>query len=176
MPQFQQVVSGQHPLSAGLRLLPWGIAPFLLAPRAGALADRIGERSLSVTGLVLQTAGLAWIAAVATSSVSYPALIAPMTIIGVGFAIAIPAITRAVTSTTPPADIGKASGAYSTMRQLGGAFGIAIAGAAFAATGGYSSPEAFSDGFVTAYAAAAGLAFAGVLAATALPGRKHRPA
>src|SRR5262245_3139806 len=37
MPQFQQVVLGQNPLSAGLRLLPWGIAPFLLAPRAGAL-------------------------------------------------------------------------------------------------------------------------------------------
>src|SRR5207248_648306 len=29
MPQFQQVVAGQDPLSAGLRLLPWGIAPFL---------------------------------------------------------------------------------------------------------------------------------------------------
>jgi EmrB/QacA subfamily drug resistance transporter len=179
MPQFQQVVSGQHPLGAGLRLLPWGIAPFLIAPRAGALADRVGERSLAVIGLLLQAAGLAWIAAIATPSVGYPALIAPMSIIGVGFALAIPAVTRAVTSTTPPADIGKASGAYSTMRQLGGAFGIAIAGAAFAATGGYFAREAFSDGFVTAYAAAAGLAAAGVVAAITLPGRKRsspRPA
>src|SRR5262249_12768593 len=142
MPQFQQVVSGQHPLSAGLRLLPWGIAPFLLAPRAGALADRIGERSLAATGLLLQAAGMGWVAATATPSIGYPALIAPMSITGVGFAIAIPAITRSVTSTTPPADVGKASGAYATMRQLGGAFGIAIVGAAFAATGHYYPPEA----------------------------------
>jgi EmrB/QacA subfamily drug resistance transporter len=175
MPQFQQVVLGQHPLTAGLRLLPWGIAPFLLAPRAGALADRIGERSLVVAGLLLQATGMAWIAATTTPSIGYPALIAPMSIIGVGFAIAIPAVTRSVTSTTPRDDIGKASGAYSTMRQLGGAFGIAIAGAAFAATGGYFPPEAFSDGFTTAFAVAAGIAAVGALAATVLPGRKNRP-
>ncbi len=38
MPQYQQVVAGQDPLGAGLRLLPWGIAPLLIAPtgwRAG---------------------------------------------------------------------------------------------------------------------------------------------
>jgi EmrB/QacA subfamily drug resistance transporter len=173
MPQFQQVVLGQHPLSAGLRLLPWGIAPFLLAPRAGALADRIGERSLIVSGLLLQAAGMAWIAAIAAPSVGYPALVAPMSIIGVGFAIAIPAVTRSVTSNTPPADIGKASGAFSTMRQLGGAFGVAITGAAFTATGGYFPRQAFSDGFATAFAVAAGTALAGVLAATLLPGRKN---
>jgi hypothetical protein len=61
-------------------------------------------------------------------------LIMPLTIVGVGFAAAIPAVTRAATSTVPLADIGKASGAFTTMRQLGGAFGVAIAGAAFAAT------------------------------------------
>ena len=175
MPQFQQVVAGQHPLAAGLRLLPWGIAPFLLAPRAGALADRIGERALAVAGLLAQTAGMAWIAATATPSVSYLALLAPMSMIGAGFAVAIPAITRSVTSTAPPADIGTASGAYTTMRQLGGAFGIAIAGAAFTATGGYYPPEAFSDGFTAAYAAAAAMALAGVLAAMVLPGRNSRP-
>jgi hypothetical protein len=91
----------------------------------------------------------------------------------VGFAIAIPAVTRAVTSTTPGADIGRASGAYGTMRQLGGAFGIAIAGAVFAAVGGFVSRQAFSAGFTAAYAAAAGMAAAGVAAAMALPGRRN---
>jgi EmrB/QacA subfamily drug resistance transporter len=176
MPQFQQVVLGQHPLQAGLRLLPWGIPPFLLAPRAGALADRIGERPLAVAGLVLQAAGLAWIAAIASPGTSYPALITPMTITGAGFAIAIPAVTRAVTSNTPPADIGRASGAYATMRQLGGAFGIAIAGAAFAAAGSYRSAAAFSGGFTAACAVCSAMAMAGVATAAALPGRGTRQA
>jgi len=174
MPQFQQVVDGQGPLSAGLRLLPWGIAPFLIAPRAGALADRIGERTLVLTGVLLQAGGMAWIAAVVGTTAGYPALIAPMTLVGVGFAAAIPAVTRAVTSTAPLNDIGKASGAYSTMRQLGGAFGVAIVGAVFAAAGNYSTPHAFSDGATAAFAAAAGIALAGAVAAALLPRRLNR--
>jgi EmrB/QacA subfamily drug resistance transporter len=174
MPQFQQVVAGQDPLGAGLRLLPWGIAPFLVGPRAGALADRIGERTLVVAGSLLQAAGVAWIAAVAGPGSGYPALIAPMTVVGVGFALAIPAVTRSVTSSVPPADIGTASGAFTTMRQLGGAFGVAVVGAAFAATGSYATPAAFSHGFVTAFGVAAGITLAGTAAGTILPGRGNR--
>jgi EmrB/QacA subfamily drug resistance transporter len=174
MPQFQQVVAGQDPLGAGLRLLPWGIAPLLVGPRAGALADRVGERVLVVTGSLLMAAGVAWIAAVAGPGTGYLALIAPMTIVGAGLALAIPAATRSVTSTVPPTDIGTASGAFTTMRQLGGAFGVAVLGAAFAATGSYASPAAFSHGFVTAFGAAAGFALAGAAAGTTLPGRGNR--
>jgi EmrB/QacA subfamily drug resistance transporter len=175
MPQFQQVVDGQDPLGAGLRLLPWGIAPFLVGPRAGALADRVGERVLVVTGSLVQAAGVAWIAAVAGPGTGYLALVTPMTLIGVGFALAIPAVTRSVTSTVPPADIGTASAAFTTMRQLGGAFGVAVLGAAFAATGDYATPAAFSTGFTTAFAVAAGLALAGAAAGTILTGRGPRP-
>jgi hypothetical protein len=57
------------------------------------------------------------------------------------------------------------------MRQLGGAFGVAILAAVFTAAGGYASPGAFSDGFAPALAAAAGLSLAGGLVALALPGR-----
>ncbi|MBO0773676.1 MAG: MFS transporter [Actinobacteria bacterium] len=171
MPQYQQVVAGQDPLGAGLRLLPWGIAPLLIGPRAGALADRIGERTLVVTGSLLQAAGAAWLAAAAGPGSGYLVLITPMIMIGAGLGLAIPALTRAVTSTVPPADIGTASGAFSTARQLGGAFGVAVLGAAFAATGSYATPGAFSHGFVTAFGVAAGLAVAGTAAGTILPGR-----
>ena len=171
MPQYQQVVAGQDPLGAGLRLLPWGIAPLLVGPRAGALADRIGERTLVVTGSLLQAAGVAWIAAAAGPGSGYLVLITPMIMIGAGLGLSIPALTRAVTSTVPPADIGTASGAFSTTRQLGGAFGVAVLGAAFAATGSYAAPGAFSHGFVTAFGVAAGLALAGTAAGTILPGR-----
>jgi EmrB/QacA subfamily drug resistance transporter len=168
MAQFQQVSLGQDPLHAGLRLLPWGVTPFLVAPRAGKLADRIGERPLVVSGLALQAAGLVWIAAIASPRLAYPAMLAPMIIFGTGFALSVPAVTKAVVGSVPPGDIGKASGAFSTMRQLGGAFGVAILAAVFAAAGGYASPAAFSDGFAPAMFAAAGLALAGLLAALAL--------
>jgi EmrB/QacA subfamily drug resistance transporter len=177
MAQFQQVTLGQDPLDAGLRLLPWGVVPFLIAPRAGALADRLGERPLIVTGLLLQTAGLTWIAAIATPSVSYPTMIVPMVVSGAGLALAIPAVTKSVVGSVAPGDIGKASGSFTTMRQLGGAFGVAILAAVFAAIGSYDSAAAFGDGFRPAMAAAASLALAGAIAGLMLPGQRQvRPA
>ena len=172
--QFLQVSVGQDPLHAGLRLLPWGVAPFLIAPSAGKLADRIGERPLIVSSLLLQAAGLAWIAAVAAPGLAYPVMVTPMIVSGIGFALSLPAVTKAVVGSVPAADIGKASGAFSTMRQLGGAFGVAILAGVFAGAGSYASAAAFSSGFVPATAAASGLALAGALAAVAVPGRPKR--
>jgi MFS family permease len=171
MAQFLQVGLGQDPLGAGLRLLPWGVAPLLIAPRAGKLADRIGERPLVVSGLLLQAAGFAWIAVIAGPGLAYPAMLAPMMISGAGLGLAVPAITRAVVGSVPRGDIGKASGSFSMMRQLGGAFGVAILAAVFASAGGYTSAAVFSDGFAPAIAAAAGLALAGALTGLTLPGR-----
>jgi EmrB/QacA subfamily drug resistance transporter len=171
MAQYQQVSQGQGPLDSGLRLLPWGVAPFLIAPRAGRLADRIGERPLIVTGAMLQAAALAGIAVVAALHQGYGEMLAPMIISGAGIGLAIPAVTKAVIGAVPPGDIGKASGVFSTMRQLGGAFGVAILAAVFTGAGSYASAAAFSNGFAPAIAAAAGVAFAAGLAGLALPGR-----
>jgi EmrB/QacA subfamily drug resistance transporter len=142
MAQFQQTALGQGPLDAGLRLLPWGITPVLIAPRAGALADRIGERPLIVTGLLLQTVGMAWIAGQARPGLAYPAMIAPMVISGCGFAMAIPAVTKSVVGSVAPGDIGKASGTFAAMRQLGGAFGVAALVTVFAAAGALAARPA----------------------------------
>lgn len=171
--QFLQVGLGHDPLAAGLRLLPWGVAPLLVAQGAGALADRIGERPLVVSGLVLQAAGMAWMAFVASPNVGYPLLAVPMSLAGVGFALCLPPLTKAVVSSVPTADIGKASGAFTTMRQLGGAFGVAILAVAFATDGRYTSASAFSHGYTRAMLVAAGLALLAAIAGTRLP--THKP-
>ena len=74
--------------------------------------------------------------------------------------MSLPAAQSAVLGAVEPQDIGRASGAFSTFRQLGGAFGVAVLVAVFAGAGGYGSPQAFSDGFVAAIAACGGLALA----------------
>lgn len=60
--------------------------------------------------------------------------------------------------------IGKASGTYNTLRQLGGVFGIAICAAVFAANGSYASPADFTSGFAPAMAGCAALAMVGAVA------------
>jgi hypothetical protein len=63
------------------------------------------------------------------------------------------------------------------MRQLGGAFGVAILAVAFAGNGRYASASAFSDGYTRAMLVAGGLALAGAFAGVALrPGRVTVPA
>lgn len=44
MSQLLQAGLGYSPLQAGLRLLPWTLPPMFIAPIAGTLADRYGNR------------------------------------------------------------------------------------------------------------------------------------
>jgi EmrB/QacA subfamily drug resistance transporter len=173
--QFLQAAQGHSPLAAGLRLLPWGVTPFLIAPKAGALVDRVGARPLIAAGLVLQTVGMAAMAAVASPDVAYVELAVPMTVAGVGFSLALPAVTKTVVGSVAPPDMAKASGTFTTLRQLGAAFGVAVLAAAFTSAGGYGTAAGFSDGYVLAMAVAAALSLAGVLAAGALSRRQPVP-
>jgi len=172
MAQFQQVVLGRDALDAGLRLLPWGIALFVTAPRAAALAEHLGESLTVVLGLALQGAGLAWFAFIARPGVTYGAMIAPMIAAGAGFAMAIPIVQKSVVSAVAASQIGKASGVLSMIRQLGGAFGVAITVAAFALLGSRAGADDFSRGFAAANAVASVLSFAGAIAAVWLPWRR----
>jgi EmrB/QacA subfamily drug resistance transporter len=168
--QLLQVGLGYGPLDAGLRLMPWTATFITVAPVAGALADRIGERPLMAGGLALQALGTAWVALIADPGMSYSELLAPFIVGGVGVSMAIPAAQNSVVGSVSLGAIGQASGANSMMRELGGVFGIAVVVAVFAGAGGYESRAAFVDGFAAAMGAGAGFALIGAIAGLALPG------
>jgi len=172
MAQFLQTALGHGPLGAGLRLLPWTATLFVVAPIAGALVNRIGERSLIVFGLVLQAVGMAWIALIAAPDLAYAALIAPLVVAGAGVSMAMPAAQNAVLSSVAQTEIGKASGTFNMLRFLGGVSGIAIAVAVFAGNGNFGSPQAFSAGFAAAIGVSAALSLAGALAGMWQPARR----
>jgi EmrB/QacA subfamily drug resistance transporter len=174
--QFLQTVLDEGPLGAGLKLLPWTATFLAVAPIAGTLADRIGERPLMVSGLTLEAIGLGWIALIAEPGLDYSSLLAPFVVAGVGVSMAIPAAQNSVIGAVEPEAIGKAAGVNSMMREMGGVFGIAVTVAVFAGTGGYASAQAFVDGFAPAIAVAAGLAALGAIVALGLPGRRTAPA
>jgi EmrB/QacA subfamily drug resistance transporter len=170
--QLLQTVLGYGPLDAGLRLIPWTATFITVAPIAGTLADRYGERPFMVGGLLLQVVGLSWIALIADPDIAYSELVLPLIVAGVGVSMAIPAAQNSVVGSVADAAIGKAAGANSMMRELGGVFGIAVAVAVFAGAGSYASAEAFTDGFAPAIGLAAALSLAGAAAGAALPGRR----
>ena len=162
--QFLQTAQGYGPLGAGLRLLPWTAALFVVAPMAGAMMNRTGERPLLAGGLLLQAVGMAWIGRIAGPAVPYSWLVAPLIVAGVGASLAIPAAQNAVLSSVEVAEVGKASGTFNMLRFLGGVFGIAILAAVFARTGSFGSAHAFSAGFAPAIDVSAALSLLGAAA------------
>jgi EmrB/QacA subfamily drug resistance transporter len=176
MAQFLQTAQHQGPLGAGVRLLPWTATLFVVAPITGARISRVGERPFAVAGLVLQAAGMGWIALIAGPDVAYWRLVAPFVLAGCGVSMAMPALQNAVMSSVAPGSLGKASGTFNMLRQLGGAFGIAMLVAVFTGAGSYGSPQLFSDGFTAAIAVGGGLSLLGAVASLGLPAVKRQVA
>jgi EmrB/QacA subfamily drug resistance transporter len=173
MTQFLQTALGYSPLGTGIRLLPWVAAPGLIAPIAGALADRFGNRPFMILGLALQAIGFGWIAAVATSGIGYAQLGVPLGVAGVGIGMVFPTVANAVLASVPLAEAGVASGTNSTLREFGGVFGVAVLAAMFARSGVYTSPQIFIDGFSAALWVGTGLSVVGMVAAVLSPGRRR---
>lgn len=169
--QLFQIGLGYSPLQAGLRILVWMAMPMLVAPMAGALSDKFGNRPFMIIGLLLQSAGLFWLAAVVQPQVGYGALVGPLIVAGIGIAMCFPTVANAVVSSVPTDDSGVAAGTNSALRELGGVFGIAILAAVFAAGGSYASASTFIDGFRPAIVVAAAVPLAGLLAAILAPSK-----
>ena len=171
--QMLQTALGYGPLDAGLRLMPWTATFITVAPLAGSLVDRFGERRFMVAGLSLQALGMGWIALIADSGLTYSEFLIPSIVAGVGVSMAIPAAQNSVVGSFSLEEVGKAAGANSMMRELGGVFGVAVSAAVFAGAGSFASPEAFLDGFAPAVAVLAAFSALGATVALALPGRSR---
>jgi MFS family permease len=171
--QMLQTALGYGPLDAGLRLMPWTVTFITVAPLVGNLVDRFGERPFMVAGLSLQALGMGWIALIADSGLTYSEFLLPSIVAGVGVSMAIPSAQNSVIGSFSLEEVGKAAGANSMMRELGGVFGVAVAAAVFAGAGSYASPGGFLDGFAPAVAVLAGFSVVGAIVALALPGRRR---
>jgi EmrB/QacA subfamily drug resistance transporter len=169
--QYFQLGLGNSPLGTGLRLLPWTATPMVVAPLAGALADRVGSRPLLVCGLLLQAGGLAWVASLASAGAEVPGygrFVLPLIIAGVGISMAIPTAPTAALGAVGPQDVGRASGVNNTMQRFGAAFGIALVTAVFAANGHLGSVASFTAGYRPAMFVSAGISLLGAAAAVAI--------
>ncbi|HEX5156110.1 MAG TPA: MFS transporter [Ktedonobacterales bacterium] len=171
--QFLQTELGYSPFEAGVRMLPETVILFTITPISGLLINRLGERTIMVGAMLLQAVAMIWIGLIARPDVAYSALIAPLFIAGFG-AAAIPASQSAVMRSVAASAIGKASGTFNMLRQLGAAFGVAILAAVFAGVGSFHSAQAFSAGFSPAMAAAAVLSLLGAIAGLLLPRKRAR--
>ncbi len=143
--QYLQFVLQYTPLAAGFALVPAAIG-MLLGTGAGAhLAEMHGGRIAVTAGTLIATAGVA-VQAGFVDGGSYVPTGVGLLLFGLGAGVAMPAATEMIMATLPPARAGVGSAVNDTVREFGGALGVAVIGSV-AATSYATSMHDKLDGF-----------------------------
>jgi EmrB/QacA subfamily drug resistance transporter len=124
---YLQLVRGYSPLESGALLVPFAVAQVVFAPLSSALVKRYGPKAVSTVGMLLVAAALG---AFATIDADTPVWLlgALFFVQGAGMANVMPPATESVMSSLPREKAGVGSAVSNTIRQVGGALGIAVLG------------------------------------------------
>ena len=128
LPLFLQGVLGYSAFDTGAVFLSLAVGAFFAAPGAATLARRYGPRWVVTIGMLLEAVGILATTLLISTSVNGLMLVIPLFVYGIGVGFATAQLTSIVLSDIPVSLSGIASGANSTLRQVGSALGIAILG------------------------------------------------
>jgi MFS family permease len=115
--QFQLVL-GESPLQAGLRIIPFEIAFLIVGPLSGRLSDKYGYARFTLLGLVLGSAALFLFYTVG-ENVSYTILTVYMVLLGVGTGLFLAPNLRSVMGALPSQRRGIGSALVSLFLNIG---------------------------------------------------------
>jgi EmrB/QacA subfamily drug resistance transporter len=138
--QYLQAVLGWSALRSATGLLPMAAAMMPLSTVSPILAQRIGSRAVLLIGTTLFTSGLVMLALMTSVDAGYLGVLPGLVVIGVGMGLAMTPSTTAITEALPAEKQGVASALNDTVREVGGAVGIALIGSVLNA--GYRSEVA----------------------------------
>lgn len=131
--QYLQFILDYTPLAAGFALVPAALG-MLLGTGAGAhLAEMHGGRITVTIGTLIAAAGVAVQAAFVNGGSYVPTGIG-LLLFGLGAGVAMPPATEMIMATLPPARAGVGSAVNDTVREFGGALGVAVIGSIAATT------------------------------------------
>jgi len=170
-------------LKVGLVMVASPVATLIVAPLSGMLSDRIGSRSLAVSGMIVCSIGMFLLGGLDANSNSFD-VAWRLAVCGIGSGMFQSPNNSAVMGSVPPMRLGIASGVLAAMRNVGMVLGIAIAGAVLynlapvAASGHIgqltgSEVDEFVNGLRWAYTS--GAMMAGIAAITSLFAVRRRP-
>jgi EmrB/QacA subfamily drug resistance transporter len=169
---YMQRVLGYDPAGVGLATVPAAVVIGTLSLGFSArLIGRFGARTVLLPGLVLIVAGLGLLARLPVAGDYVVDILPAILLLGVGFGVAMPALTTLAMSGATADDSGLASGLFNTTQQIGGALGLAVLATLSTSrtehllAGGESTAAALTSGYRLAFAVGAGLVAAAVVVA-----------
>jgi EmrB/QacA subfamily drug resistance transporter len=131
MSQLLQFVLGYSPLGAGVRLLPFALSMAVISIVSTKLVDRFGTKIVVVAGLGTLALGLLWVAGCGAGS-TYADYLPGMLLMGIGVALTWAPATESIMGSVPAAKAGVGSAVNDTVREIGGALGVAVLGSVLA--------------------------------------------
>lgn len=145
MPFYLEELLDLPPDRAGLIMTAVPLTISLVAPVSGWLSDRFGSQVLSSLGLAFSSAGL-WFLGNLTPQASTLDIVWPLIVAGFGQGLFQAPNNNAIMSSVPHYRLGIASGFLATVRVLGQASSVALAGAIFTSLGGpRPAPRSFRN-------------------------------
>jgi len=167
--QYFQIAQHHDPIAAALRFIPWPLPTIVVAPLAGSLAAKYGNQRFMAAGMAIQALALAWFAAVTHARTPYFELCPPLVLSGIAIGMVFPTVSGEVVASVRPEQMGIAAGTSTTIRELGGVFGVALVALVFASPVAYTTTDGFVTGYVHAiWACVAFTALGAVVAACGL--------
>ncbi|MGI8681017.1 MAG: DHA2 family efflux MFS transporter permease subunit [Mycobacteriales bacterium] len=130
---YLQFDRGYSPLEAGVRLLPTALALAFFAPRSAKMVKRFGAKAVCGVGMGLVTLAFLTYQLIDTST-SIWVLEGLLFVQGAGMANVMAPATESIMSTLPRERAGAGSAVNNTVRQVGGALGVAILGSILSAS------------------------------------------
>ncbi|MGW5633422.1 MFS transporter [Streptomyces sp. NPDC003832] len=126
--QHLQFVLGYGPLEAGLRTAPLALTVVALnfTGVSAKWTAKLGTPTSILLGMVLMSAGLV---SIAVASDGYSGTLLGLVLIGVGCAVANPAMAHAIMSAIPREKAGVGAGINGTLAEFGNGLGVAVLGA-----------------------------------------------
>ncbi|MEZ5892611.1 MAG: DHA2 family efflux MFS transporter permease subunit [Parvularculaceae bacterium] len=125
LPLYLGRVRGFDAIQIGETLFITGLAMFMGAPVAGVLARKIDPRYIAAVGILMVASGT-YAMSQMTSEWGFNELFWPQIIRGFGIISVMSAVNVISLGTLTPDKLKGASGLYNLMRNLGGAFGLAV--------------------------------------------------
>ncbi len=144
MPLSLQALLGYGPTGAGALLATVPVVIIVVAPAAGAWADRVGVRLPTSVGLLLVAAGIALMARLQAGA-GAGAIVGALAIYGLGAALFQGPNNSSIVGAVPLSLAGRAAGALVVARNGGQLAGVALATAFWRARGG--GPAAYGETF-----------------------------
>jgi EmrB/QacA subfamily drug resistance transporter len=130
---YLQGVRGYSPLESGATLIPVALAMAVMAPRSSRLAERFGAKAVCCTGFLLITASFAGFQLLDQESPLWLVL-AILAVQGAGMGSVMAPATESIMSVVPRERAGAGAAVNNSVRQVGGALGIAVLGSLLAAS------------------------------------------